>query len=92
MDAPTSASQPKVSPRAIEIAVNAQGRIVWDGAAVPDRAALAARLDAVAAETPQPALHIAPDAQAPYDAVAEVLAEAQEHGIAALGLLNERKP
>ena len=81
-DAPPPAAPPPV----VRLEVDFDGTILWNGAALADRAALEQHLRAVVAEDPQPEIHVLPNKLAKYGAVAMVLAESQRLGIAKLGI------
>jgi len=92
MDMPRDTAPPaSVLPEVVNLVIDFDGTMTWNGAEVPDRSALEARLKAAAAEQPQPELHIAPNSLAPYAAVAEVLAEAQRLGVVKLGLVGAER-
>ena len=71
----------------VDLAIDFDGTMSWNGLPVPDRAALEADLRAAAAQDPQPEIHIAPNRLVKYAAVAEVLAEAQRLGVVRIGLV-----
>ena len=92
MDMPRDTTPPAlVQPAVVNLVIDFDGTITWDGAPVPDRAALEAHLRQAAATVPQPELHIAPNSLAPYAVVAEVLAEAQRLGVTKLGLVGAER-
>jgi biopolymer transport protein ExbD len=71
-------------PVVVNLVVDFDGSILWNGAAV-DRATLDAYfLDAAQAE-PQPEIHLNPNKLAKYDVVAKVLADAQLLGVKKIG-------
>jgi biopolymer transport protein ExbD len=76
-----------VPPEVVRLEVDFDGTLLWNGAVVPDRAALEQRLAAVAAASPQPEIHLAPHKLARYAEVAMVLAAAQRLGVAKIGLV-----
>jgi len=76
-----------VQPPVVEIDIDFDGTILWDGALVPTRQALQAQLTALAAQPTQPELHIRPDKLTDYKYVAEVLATAQRLGIQKIGIV-----
>ncbi len=86
LDMPVAEPPVTEPPPVVRLVIDADGTILWDGTLVPDRAALAQNLDAVAAQTPQPELHVRPDKRVRYGAVAMVLAEAQRAGVTRLGI------
>ncbi|WP_157269962.1 ExbD/TolR family protein [Azohydromonas aeria] len=91
MDLPVAApANPPEPPRIVRIGVDAAGTVSWDGEALT-REALEARLATAAAQTPQPELHLRSEADAPYAAVAGVLAAAQRQRATRIALVgNER--
>jgi biopolymer transport protein ExbD len=76
-----------VQPPVVEIDIDFDGTILWNGAVVPTREALQAQLTALAAQPTQPELHIRPDKLTDYKYVAEVLATAQRLGIQKIGIV-----
>jgi biopolymer transport protein ExbD len=83
MPAP-NATPPTVEPETVELGVDFDGTITWNGAAV-NRATMDAYLEDAAKKTPQPELHVSPNRLAKYDAVARVLADAQRLGETHIG-------
>jgi biopolymer transport protein ExbD len=83
------ANQPPalVQPQVVEIDIDFDGTIIWNGTVVPDRQSLEAQLSAIAAETTQPELHVRPDRLTDYKYVAEVLASAQHLGVQKIGIV-----
>ena len=76
-----------VQPQVVEIDIDFDGTILWNGAVVPTRDALQAQLLALAAQPMQPELHIRPDKLTDYKYVAEVLATAQRLGVQKIGII-----
>jgi biopolymer transport protein ExbD len=76
-----------VAPEVVRLELDFDGTILWNGAVVPDRAALERRLGDAAAATPQPEIHLAPHRLVKYAEVAMVLAAAQRQGVARIGLV-----
>jgi biopolymer transport protein ExbD len=82
---------PLVQPQVIDLDIDFDGTITWNGTAVPDRAALEQRLRAAAQQDPQPEIHLRPNELVKYDTVAMVLAESQRLGVVKIALVgNER--
>jgi biopolymer transport protein ExbD len=82
---------PLVQPQVIDLDIDFDGTITWNGTVVPDRAALEQRLRAAAQQDPQPEIHLRPNELVKYDTVAMVLAESQRLGVVKIGLVgNER--
>jgi biopolymer transport protein ExbD len=82
---------PLVQPVVVDLVIDFDGTIEWNGAAVPDRATLENYLRVAAAADPQPELHIAPNRLVKYQAVAEVLAESQRLGVTKIGLIGSEQ-
>jgi biopolymer transport protein ExbD len=82
-NSPTTSVQPQV----VEVDIDFDGTILWNGDVVPDRQALDARLAGIAAESDQPELHVRPDKLTDYKYVAEVLATAQRLGVQKIGIV-----
>jgi len=78
---------PVTAPQVVEVDIDFDGTIIWNGNVLPDRAALVSDLTALAAEPVQPELHINPDKLTDYKYVAEVLAEAQHLGVQKIGIV-----
>ena len=83
MPAP-NATPPTVIPETVELGVDFDGTITWNGQAV-DRPTMDAYLEDAARKNPQPELHVNPNRLAKYDAVARVLADAQRLGETHIG-------
>ena len=83
LDAPPA----EVKPEVVDLVVDFDGTITWNGAPVPDRATLQAYLRAAAAKEPQPEIHLAPNKLVKYGAVAAVLAEGQRLGVVKIGFV-----
>ncbi|WP_085316247.1 ExbD/TolR family protein [Derxia lacustris] len=87
VDLPQASSTPaKEDPRAIELAVDAEGRVRWDNAVI-DAAALDAKLADAALSQPQPEIRLGADKRVAYEHVAEVMAAVQRHGLTRLGFV-----
>jgi biopolymer transport protein ExbD len=71
------------------VTVDAQGSIYWYDARVPTPQVLADQLTRIAAQKPQPELHIRADARADYESIGRVVYAAQQAGIARIGFLTE---
>ena len=76
-----------VQPQVVEIDIDFDGTILWNGAVVPTRQALEQQLTALAGQSTQPELHIRPDKLTDYKYVAEVLASAQRLGAQKIGIV-----
>ena len=79
-------------PETVILSVDAAGASYWFDAKLGDADALRERLAKVAAQTPQPEVHIRADARTDYAAVAKVVLACQQAGIARIGFLTEPPP
>ena len=85
LDMPTpNATPPTVIPETVELGVDFDGTVTWNGVAV-DRATMDAYFEDAARKDPQPEIHINPNRLAKYDDVAKVLADAQRLGATHIG-------
>lgn len=89
MDLPIGPPPPAATPPpVVNIDIDFDGTISWNGETVPDRASLDARIGAAAAQILQPEIHLLPDRLAAYKYVAEVMADAQRLGLKKIGLVD----
>ena len=75
---------PTVIPETVELVVDFDGTVLWNGTAV-DRGTMQAYMRDAALKVPQPEIHVSPNRLAKYDAVARVLADAQRLGATSIG-------
>ena len=89
IDLPKASSHANLTrPDNVQLGIDAQGALYWNGEAVTReeaerRLAVAARLD------PQPELHLHADRDVRYQAVAEVLAAAARAGLVRIGFVSD---
>ena len=83
MPAPNT-TPPTVIPETVELGVDFDGTVTWNGMAV-DRGTMDAYFADAAKKDPQPEIHVNPNRLAKYDAVARVLADAQRLGATHIG-------
>jgi biopolymer transport protein ExbD len=83
-----SAQPPVVLPAKVAVEVAADNSVRWNGQVLEGNDALQAALQQASQQQPQPELHIQAHPRAKYEAVANVLASAQRHGVTKLGLVN----
>lgn len=76
-----------VQPQVVEVDIDFDGTILWNGVVVPDRASLETQLASIAAQPDQPELHVRPDRLTDYKYVVEVLATAQRLGVQKIGVI-----
>ncbi len=91
LNMPQASVPPLVKPEVITLDIEASGRLLWNGEALPDRAALEARLKAAAAQPDQPELHLRANRAVEYGVVAMVLASAQRLGVTKLGMVGNEQ-
>jgi len=85
LDMPSpSQTPPTVIPETVELAVDFDGTVTWNGQTV-DRATMDSYFADAARKDPQPEIHLNPNRLAKYDAVAKVLADAQRLGVVHIG-------
>jgi biopolymer transport protein ExbD len=75
---------PTIIPETVELVVDFDGTVLWNGTAV-DRSTMNAYFADAAKREPQPEIHVSPNRLAKYDAVARVLADAQRQGATHIG-------
>lgn len=89
IDLPQADNVPnEVKPKTIALTVTADAAIHWNDDVI-DSAELDARLQAVAAEEPQPEIHLRGDKAVAYEHVIKVMAAAQQAGVQKLGFVTE---
>ncbi|HEY0062711.1 MAG TPA: biopolymer transporter ExbD [Telluria sp.] len=75
-------------PASVTIAIDADGALYWDKDKI-SAAELETRLAQTALVSPQPELQLRADKNTRYDAVAQVMAAAQSHGLTKLGFVTD---
>jgi biopolymer transport protein ExbD len=76
-----------VMPVVVDLEVDFDGTILWNGSPVPSRAQLKRYFTDISAQIPQPEVHLRPNRLAKYEAVARVLADAQVQGVTKIGFV-----
>jgi biopolymer transport protein ExbD len=87
----TNAPPTLVKPQVVDLDIDFDGTITWNGATIPDRATLETYLRGAARQNPQPEIHISPNKLVKYASVAMVLAEAQRLGVVKIGLVGNEQ-
>ena len=98
---------PTQEPVVVTVDIDFDGTVLWNGEALPDRAALESRLSQAAAlpdraalenklaqaaaVTDQPEVHVRPNKLVEYKSVAMVLASAQRLGVTKLGMVGNEQ-
>jgi len=89
VDLPRASSSPNLTrPDNVQLAIDAGGRVYWNGEAL-DRSGWRSRMDAAASLRPQPEVHIRADGDVAYRKVAEVMADAAKAGLTRIGFLTD---
>jgi biopolymer transport protein ExbD len=92
MDMPqANANPPAVQPEVIDLVVDFDGTLLWNGQQVPNGETLVSYFEEAAAKDPQPELHLRPNKLAKYDIVAKVLATAQRKGLRNIGIVGNEQ-
>ncbi|MGH8186804.1 MAG: ExbD/TolR family protein [Steroidobacteraceae bacterium] len=76
---------------AVEVAIEFDGTILWNGAVVESFDQLERYLRSEAARPQQAELHLRPDRRAKYDVVAKVLSTAQRSGLQRIGFAGQEQ-
>jgi len=92
MNMPTGASNPPpVPPEIVNIGVDFDGTILWNGETVNGRGDLQARLYRLSLLPDQPEVHLRPNKLVTYKHVAMVMAEAQRLGVTKIGIVGNEQ-
>jgi biopolymer transport protein ExbD len=83
-----SSSLNKTKPDNVQLAIDGESRLYWNGAPI-EADALKARLHDSAALQPQPELHIRADRTTPYEKVAQVMSMAASEGLGKIGFVTD---
>lgn len=78
----------QIKPQTVTISVTQEGQFYWNKELL-NKEQLVARLQQVAAQQPQPDVHIRGDKKVNYEHVVTVMAEAQRSGVHQLGFITE---
>jgi biopolymer transport protein ExbD len=79
---------PPVPPEVIDLEIDFDGTVVWNGSAVSGLSQLEGYFRAERDKEPQPEIHLRPDRRARYEIVAKVLAAAQHNHMKKIGFVN----
>jgi biopolymer transport protein ExbD len=90
LDMPQSNNPPPPDsrPEVIDLEIDFDGTMVWNGTVVPSLATLENYFVSESGKSPQPELHLRPDRRVKYDSVARVLAAAQRNRMKKIGFVN----
>lgn len=81
------AVEPPAPPEVIELEIDFDGTILWNGTTVPSLGTLEKYFSVEAGKDPQPELHVRANKRAKYDHVAKALALAQRQGLTKIGFV-----
>lgn len=88
MDLPAGQPPPDApEPVVVRLEVSGSNQLLWNGEAVPSRAALESRFALAAQEPVQPEIHVHADPKTKYETVAAVLTAAQRQGLLKIGVV-----
>ena len=90
MPRPTNQPQELTLPVVINLEIDFDGTVLWNGTPVTVDS-LDSYFRREAANDPQPELHIRPNKRASYDVVARVLAAAQRNGLLKIGFVGNEQ-
>ena len=79
---------PPTPPEVIDLEIDFDGTVVWNGSAVSGMDQLEGYFHSERDKEPQPEIHLRPDRRAKYDVVAKVLAAAQRNHMKKIGFVN----
>lgn len=89
VDLPKASSAVNVTkPDHVQLAIDAENHLFWNGAAI-EMDALKVHLKDAAAVQPQPELHIRADRITPYEKVAQVMSLAASEGLSKIGFVTD---
>ena len=82
---------PLTPPEVVQIDVDFDGTVLWNGIIIPNREELEVRLAAAVAQPVQPEVHLRPNKLVLYKSVAMVMASAQRLGITKMGIVGNEQ-
>ena len=90
LDMPQDTHQPPpdTPPEVIDLEIDSDGTVAWNGTPVTDMNQLEGFFHTEAVKDPQPEIHLRPDRRAKYGIVAQVLAAAQRNRMVKIGFTN----
>jgi len=82
---------PPTPPEVVQLDIDFDGTVVWNGEVQPTRAAMEAKMRAAIDEPIQPEVHIRPNKLVAYRSVAAVMASAQRLGLKKIGIVGNEQ-
>ena len=89
LDLPQSPSAASTPPEVINLDIDFDGTVEWNGSPVANLQQLEGYFRAESQKSPQPEIHLRPDPYVKYDVVAKILAAAQRNQLTKLGFVND---
>jgi len=86
LDMPRPSTPPPVPPTVVDLEVDFDGTVYWNGSPV-DMNTLDTYFYEASQQVPQPEIHISANRLAKYDTVAKVMADAQRRGVTHIGII-----
>jgi biopolymer transport protein ExbD len=87
----SQAAAPPVPPVVVNIDIDFDGTIVWNGEVVTSRDSLEYKFQQIARQDDQPEVHLRPNKLVTYKYVAMVMASAQRLGVTKIGLVGNEQ-
>ena len=87
----TQSAPPPTPPVIVNIDIDFDGTIMWDGQVVPDRNTLEYKFQQIVRLDDQPEVHLRPNKLVTYKHVALVMASAQRLGVTKIGLVGNEQ-
>jgi len=91
LNLPNGTPPPSTPPLVVNIDIDFDGTILWDGTVVPSYAVLESKLRDVAAVPDQPEVHLHPNKLVAYKSVASVMAAAQRNNVTKIGMVGNEQ-
>jgi biopolymer transport protein ExbD len=88
LDMPQVTPPSPIRPEVIELEIDFDGTVVFNGTVVPTLQVLEGYFRSEAPKEPQPEIHLRPDRRVKYEFVADVLAAAQRNHMQKIGFVN----
>lgn len=82
---------PLTPPEVVQLDIDFDGTVVWNGEVQQSRAAMEAKMAAAVAQPVQPEVHIRPNKLVAYKSVAAVMASAQRLGLNKIGIVGNEQ-
>ncbi|MEO8936629.1 MAG: biopolymer transporter ExbD [Burkholderiaceae bacterium] len=82
---------PPSPPEVVQLDIDFDGTVVWNGEVQPTRAAMESKMAAAVAQPVQPEVHIRPNKLVAYRSVAAVMASAQKLGLSKIGIVGNEQ-